>query len=160
MSSPSKRIAPPVGASCNRISFEVVVLPQPLSPMTPSVSPSSIAKSMPSTALTQPILRRGNDPVLTAKCLATPSSCNSGMLVLCGFGGERFGAPAARGPRCADADIARLVSGAARHRLRAARMKGAARRQPSQVGRLAGDGEQLALVAELWHRADQRLGVG
>src|SRR5260370_16938077 len=73
-------MAPAFGPSCNRISFEVVVLPQPASPMTPNVSPRSIAKSMPSTALTQPILRRGNEAVLTAKCLVRPSSSNSGGL--------------------------------------------------------------------------------
>src|SRR5207248_7306170 len=69
MSSPSKRMAPLVGPSCNRISFEVVVLPQPDSPITPRVSPGSTAKSMPSTALTQPIWRRGKSAIVTGKCL-------------------------------------------------------------------------------------------
>src|SRR6266851_10223273 len=158
MSSPSKRIAPAVGTSCNRISFEVVVLPQPDSPMTPKVSPRSIAKSMPSTALTQPILRRGNDAVLTAKCLVRPSSSKSGgMRFLCVLDGERLGENAARRPRRGDAHLRGLVVGAARQCLRAARVKGAARWQPRQIGRLAGNGEELALVAELRHRADQRL---
>ena len=39
MSSPSNRIAPAVGVSCSRISFEVVVLPHPDSPISPRVSP-------------------------------------------------------------------------------------------------------------------------
>ena len=38
MSRPSKAIAPDVGVSCSRISFEVVVFPHPDSPMRPSVS--------------------------------------------------------------------------------------------------------------------------
>ena len=40
MSWPSKRIVPAVGLSCSRISLEVVVLPQPDSPISPSVSPA------------------------------------------------------------------------------------------------------------------------
>src|SRR5438445_5779537 len=121
---------------------------------------------MPSTALTQPILRRGNAAVLTGKCFLTASSSNSGgMLVLCGrvgcgFGSERRGAPAARRPAGGDRGFTRLLDGAALHRLRAARVKGAAPRQRRQIGWLAGDREQLFLAAELWHRADQRLGVG
>src|SRR5579863_862649 len=98
MSSPSKRIAPPVGRSCNRISFEVVVLPQPDSPMTPRVSPAAIAKSIPSTALTQPTFLRGKSAVVTGKCLVRPSISKSGgdIYVLCcvlGGGGRHLGAP-------------------------------------------------------------------
>src|SRR5207248_7184880 len=104
MSSPSKRIAPAVGTSCNKISFEVVVLPQPDSPITPSVSPGSTAKSMPSTALTQPILRRGNSAIVIGKCLVSPSTSNSGddIDVLCGLPVLRLGAPAPRPPIAAD----------------------------------------------------------
>jgi len=45
MSRPSKVIVPAVGVSCSRINFEVVVFPQPDSPMSPGVSPAWMAKS-------------------------------------------------------------------------------------------------------------------
>src|SRR5437762_13532135 len=118
MSRPSKRIVPAVGLSCSRISFEVVVLPQPDSPITPRVSPASTAKSMPSTALTQPTRRRGNAEVTTGKYLATASTSSSGGdmngLFRCGL---LFGEPAPHRPRCTDPALAWLVVGAAGHRL-------------------------------------------
>src|SRR5438067_9978282 len=131
MSWPSKRIAPAVGASCNRISFEVVVLPQPDSPMTPSVSPGEIEKSTPSTALTHSIRRRGKTAVVTGKCLARPSISNSdvGMNILFGlFGGFCLGEPAARRPGAGEPRLARFLLGAARQGLGAARLEGAAGR--------------------------------
>src|SRR5436190_20069817 len=111
MSSPSKRMAPLVGPSCNRISFEVVVLPQPDSPITPSVSPGSTAKSMPSTALTQPIWRRGNNAIVTGKCLVSPSTSNSGgdIETPCGLPVMPLGTPAPRQPIGPDPDIAWLL---------------------------------------------------
>src|SRR5881392_360324 len=144
MSSPSKRMAPLVGPSCNRISFEVVVLPQPDSPITPRVSPGSTAKSMPSTALTQPVWRRGNSAIVTGKCLVSPSTSNSGddIDILCGLPELRFGAPAPRPPFAGDPDLAGLLDAAARHRLGAARVEGAARRQRGKIGRMAGNGEE------------------
>src|SRR5712691_7903304 len=115
-------MAPAVGVSWRRISFEVVVLPQPLSPMTPRVSPDATAKSMPSTALTQATFFLGKTAVVTGKCLVRPSISNSGGMhvpwdfllgaALLRFGGLRFGTPAARGPRRADPHLARLVGGA------------------------------------------------
>src|SRR5713101_1866211 len=162
MSCPSNRIAPAVGVSCNRISFEVVVLPQPDSPMTPRVSPAPTAKSMPSTAFTQAVFLRGNSAVVTGKCLVRPSISNSGggMDFLCGIAGLRLGEPAPRRPRAADLHLWRLFAGATRQCRGAARVKGAARRQGREIGRLAGDREQLFLAAELRHRAEQGLGVG
>src|ERR1043165_8116046 len=107
MSWPSNRMAPLVGPSCNRISFEVVVLPQPDSPITPRVFPGSTAKSMPSTALTQPIWRRRNTAIINGKYLVRPSTSNSGGDIepLCGFPVLRLGAPAPRPPFAADPDF-------------------------------------------------------
>src|ERR1700674_10277 len=110
-------MAPAVGVSCSRISFEVVVLPHPDSPMTPRVSPAATAKSMPSTALTQATFLRGKTAVVTGKCLVRPSISNSGGMhvpwdFLCRAALLRFGAPAPRGPRRADRHLARLVGGA------------------------------------------------
>src|SRR5437763_2301338 len=124
MSSPSKRMAPLVGPSCNRISFEVVVLPQPDSPITPRVSPGSTAKSMPSTALTQPIWRRGNSAIVTGKCLVSPSTSNSGgdIETLCGLPVLRLGAPAPGPPFAGNSDIAGVLDDAARHRRGTARV--------------------------------------
>src|SRR5216683_5513677 len=162
MSCPSNRIAPAVGVSCNRISFEVVVLPQPDSPMTPRVSPAPTAKSMPSTAFTQAVFLRGNSAVVTGKCLVRPSISNSGggMDFLCGIDDLWLGEPAPGRPRATDLYLWRFFESAARQRRGAARVKGAARRQGGEIGRLARDGEQLLLAAELRHRAKQRLGVG
>src|SRR5712691_3460443 len=161
MSRPSNRIAPAVGDSCNRISFEVVVLPQPDSPMTPRVSPLPTAKSMPSTALTQAVFLRGNSAVVTGKCLVRPSISNSGggMDFLCGIADLWLGEPAPRRPRATDLYLWRFFGGAARQCRGAARVKGASRRQGGEIWRLARDGEQLLLAAELRHRAKQRLGV-
>ena len=57
MSCPSKLISPAVTSSKRIISLAVVLLPQPVSPTIPSVSPRRTSKLMPSTALTAPILR-------------------------------------------------------------------------------------------------------
>src|SRR6266481_9117672 len=78
MSSPPNRMVPAVGVSCSRISFDVVVLPHPDSPISPSVSPGQIAKSTPSTAFTQPIWRRSSIPVLTGKYFWRFSSSSNG----------------------------------------------------------------------------------
>src|SRR5438105_6202 len=149
MSSPSKRIAPAVGVSCNRISFEVVVLPQPDSPMTPRVSPESIVKSMPSTALTQAVFLRGKSAVVTGKCLVRPSISNSGggMDILCRITSLRLGEPAPRRPGVADLHLRRFIGRATRQGLRATRVKGASAGEGREIGRLARDGEQLLLAA-------------
>ena len=51
------KISPAVGSMARRMQRAVVVLPQPLSPTRPSVSPSSMWKSTPSTARTWPTVR-------------------------------------------------------------------------------------------------------
>src|SRR6516162_2926640 len=150
-------MVPAVGTSCSRISFDVVVLPQPDSPISPKVSPGKIAKSTPSTALTQPILRRNRLPVLTGKYFCRSLSSSSGADI----GLLRrllITEPAPRSPLDVDQPFHRLLFDTARHRMRASRVKGAARRQPCQIGWLSGDREQRLLAAELWHRAEQGLG--
>src|SRR3954447_16764733 len=151
-------MAPEVGLSCSRISLEVVVLPQPDSPITPSVSPAATAKSIPSTALTHPTVRRGKSAVVTGKYFVRPSISNSNddMRVPRGLDCLRFGAPAPRRPGAANMDLARLLVDAARQCLGAPRVKGATRRQGGEIGRLTRDREQLLLAAEFRHRAEQR----
>src|SRR5215469_16500627 len=108
-------MAPSVGFSCKRISFDVVVLPQPDSPMTPSVSPAPIAKLMPSTAFTQAIFLRGNNPTVTGKCLTRPSSSSRGGIGLpFGIGQLRLRTPTARRPTSFDDHLGRRFAGAAR----------------------------------------------
>ena len=66
MSLSSNRISPSVGSIRRRIVRPSVDLPQPDSPTTPSVSPSSTVRLTPSTALTSP-LRRASSPSSTGK---------------------------------------------------------------------------------------------
>src|SRR5215813_11394217 len=56
----------------------VVVLPQPLSPTRPKVSPRRTVKSIPSTALTSPTLRLVMIPSVTGKCIRSPLTSRSG----------------------------------------------------------------------------------
>src|SRR5438552_2546658 len=141
-SRPSKAIVPAVGVSCSRISLDVVVLPQPDSPMSPSVSPAWMVKSTPSTAFTT---------------LAPPSSrCRAGKCFF-KFRASRTGDAIAHQPAAGDAVVAgvnvlRLVGRAAREHFRAARVKGAARGQAGEVRRLARDRVERLLAAELRHR--------
>ena len=150
-------------------------MPQPDLPMTPTVSPGSIEKSMPSTALTQAICRRGNSAVVTGKCFVSPSISSSGCgmavlrAVISGWAPENgsrdvrcvaFGEPAPRRPGFGDRHLGRLFRRTLRQRIGTARVEGAARRQGREIGRLARDREQLFLAAELRHRAEQRLRVG
>ena len=57
MSVPSNVIEPSVGSSSRIIARPVVLLPQPDSPTSPSVSPFAIEKLTPSTARTSPMWR-------------------------------------------------------------------------------------------------------
>ena len=66
MSFPSNKMLPEVGSVSLTIARPSVVFPQPLSPTSPSVSPGSIAKLTPSTALTWAQTRL-NNPCLTGK---------------------------------------------------------------------------------------------
>ena len=58
-----------MGAMARRMQREVVVLPQPLSPTRPSVSPSLTKKLTSSTARTLPIVLR-EEPLLDREVLA------------------------------------------------------------------------------------------
>ncbi len=54
MSMPSMRIEPASGLSSPSMALSVVVLPAPLGPRRPKISPSLISRVTPSTALTGP----------------------------------------------------------------------------------------------------------
>src|SRR5262245_46390203 len=151
MSRPSKRIIPAVGVSCRRISLEVVVFPHPDSPMSPSVSPAWIAKSMSSTALTT-VAGPPKSRCRTGKCFFRPRTSRTGEDIV--------QEPAAGDAPVARAEVRRLVGHAARHDLRAARVERAAGREPGQVRGLTADGIERFLAAELRHRADQGARVG
>src|SRR5271167_1430871 len=56
----------------------VVVLPQPLSPTSPKVSPRRTVKSIPSTAFTSPTFRLTTMPSVTGKCIRKPLTSRSG----------------------------------------------------------------------------------
>src|SRR6185312_11979817 len=158
MSSPSNRMLPAVGASWSRISLAVVVLPQPDSPMSPSVSPGMMAKSSDSTAFTQPVRRCNRLPVETGKYFCRPCTSSTGAVIflLCR---QRGGTPAARGPIRAEACIPRLVSQAARHHIGAPRMEGAARWELREIGWLAWNRIERFLAAELGDGTQQCTGV-
>src|SRR5262245_35815968 len=149
-SRPSNRIEPAVGASCNKISFEVVVLPQPDSPMRPSVSPDPIAKSTPSTAFTEAVSRE-RSPRRTGKCFFSPRTSRTG--------GAMFQKPAACDAAVGKLEVGRLRGRAALHGLATARMEGAPGRKAREVRRLPGDRVERLLAAELRHRAQQRARV-
>src|SRR5665213_1793388 len=83
----------------------IVVLPQPLSPTRPKVSPRRIVRSTPSTAFTSPILRRVTIPSVIGKCMRRPRTSTSGPAEFCPrelspreFGPREFG-PREFGPR-------------------------------------------------------------
>src|SRR6266436_3786879 len=158
MSSPPNRIVPAVGVSCSRISFDVVVLPHPDSPISPSVSPGQIAKSTPSTAFTQPIWRRSSIPVLTGKYFWRFSSSSNGAGIF--FLWLLIQQPALRRPVRANPLIVRVSGHALGHAMGASRVEGAARRRLGEVGGVPRDRVERLLAAELWHRAEQGLGVG
>src|SRR5215510_11209028 len=151
MSRPSKRIIPAVGVSCRRISLEVVVFPHPDSPMSPSVSPAWIAKSMSSTAFTT-VAGPPKSRCRRGKCFFSPRTSRTGEDIV--------QEPAAGDAPVARAEVTRLVGHATRHDLRAARVERAAGREPGQVRGLAADGIERLLAAELRHRADQGARVG
>src|SRR5438105_14069739 len=69
MSSPSSRTLPEVGSSSLTSSRAVVLLPQPVSPTIPSVSPGLTENETPSTALTAPVRRCKMMPWVIGKCL-------------------------------------------------------------------------------------------
>ena len=58
----------------------VVVLPQPLSPTSPNVSPRRTVKSIPSTAFTSPTLRFMMIPSVIGKCICNALTSRSGLV--------------------------------------------------------------------------------
>src|SRR5215472_6855603 len=76
ISSPPKRIEPVVGSSRRRMQRPIVVLPEPDSPTSPSVSPRLMLNETPSTALTSATWRE-NTPAVIGKYFVTPSTSTS-----------------------------------------------------------------------------------
>src|SRR5712691_2847655 len=148
-------MVPAVGASAARMSFAVVVLPQPDSPTRPRVSPVLIVKLTPSTALTQPRLLPRREPP-TGKYFLRPRTSSNGSLT----GGLLQGLPAPDGPAVAQGLLAGLFSTATVQGVRAAGVKAAARRQGREIWRLAGDGVERLLAPQLRHGVEQSSGVG
>ena len=104
MSCPSKMMWPRVGSMARRTSRPVVVLPQPDSPTSPSVSPGSMAKLTPSTAWTTRGVRPGHSAARglprIGKCLtrsATSSSGAGGITTLPRGGRQPHGRPRGTG---------------------------------------------------------------
>src|SRR5215813_7685776 len=112
------------------MSLDVVVLPHPDSPMSPSVSPAPMARSTPSTAFTHvagpPRSRRR-----TGKCFFSARTSRTGEDIV--------QEPAPRDAAVARANVARLLGHAARHDVGAARMKGAPGGETGQVRGLPAD---------------------
>ena len=77
---PSKKMRPPVGGLRRMIARPVVLLPQPDSPTSPSVSPRSISNVTPSTAWTSPTWRCRMIPSRIGNQTFRPSSRRSGTL--------------------------------------------------------------------------------
>src|SRR5215468_1783996 len=103
---------PAVGCSAARISFEVVVLPQPDSPTRPRVSPWLMVKLTPSTALTQPRPLPSREPP-TAKYFLRPRTSSNGS----GMFGLLEGQPAPDDSAVAQVLLTGLLSPAAFQRL-------------------------------------------
>ena len=72
-STPSRRIEPSRGSMMRTIARPTVVLPNPDSPTSPSVSPRLIVRLTPSTAWTQPVVRR-RIPLVTGNQTRRPST--------------------------------------------------------------------------------------
>src|SRR5438105_13343926 len=106
-----------------------------------------MAKSTPSTAFTHvavpPSSRRR-----AGKCFFSPRTSRTGEDIV--------QEPAPGDAAVAQNDVARLVTHAARHDVGTPRVEGTPRGQVRQIGRLAADGVERLLVAELRHRAEQR----
>src|SRR5262245_34737828 len=154
MGSPSNRILPDVGARSFMIIRPVVVLPQPDSPTSPTVSPRPMSKVMPSTARTAAAGPRARSPWRTGKCLTRFSTWISGA------GISVLGEEAADAPAVAVVGQRHVALLARRLGLVAARGERAARRQARGVGRPSLDGHQALLgPAELRQGVDEAPGV-
>jgi hypothetical protein len=77
MSEPLSLMLPAVGSISRRTVRPTVVLPQPDSPTSPSVSPGRIEKLTPSTANTRPAARR-NIPFWIVKCFLRSVTSRTG----------------------------------------------------------------------------------
>src|SRR3989449_3333993 len=154
---PANSMAPAVGSSAASTSFDVVVLPHPDSPTSPSVSPGLIVKLIPSTALTTPRVLPKSEPP-TGKCFRRSRTSSSGLSTPGGLLVE--GQPAPHVAVAVQVVLPRFLDAAAIHRLPAAGMEAAAGREGRKIRRLARDTVERLLDAELRDRVQQRLGIG
>ena len=125
---PRKRIAPPVVGTSRTSARISVVLPQPDSPTTPSVSPSRSANDTSSTACTAPALRSMITPRLIGKSTRRCSTSSS----------ERR--RAARGSRDASGCGVRLARRSRDHRSRRSRARSG--RRPTRSSRFCSSSSQ------------------
>ena len=134
-SRPSNSTSPAVGSISRSTQRPVVLLPQPDSPTTPSVSPAASSKLTPSTACTWSTTRRSTPPRI-GKCFFRSLTCSSG-----GCSCSRSRMQATRWPGA----TSRSGGVAWRHSARdmlAARGEAAAFGRVDQLGHGAGDGLQ------------------
>src|SRR5262245_65902018 len=142
---------PVVGVSSARMSFDVVVLPQPDSPTTLSVEPAGMAKETPTTARTTPV-EKPRPPRRTRKCLVRFETSSTGVPFDSGLTMK----PAARRVAGRDRDLRRRL-GAAIERRGTARRERAPRVEPGEVGWLTRNRRQaLTPHAEARDRLEQR----
>src|SRR5690349_16253687 len=164
---PSNRISPAVGAISFMIIRPVVVLPQPDSPTSPTVSPRRMSKLMPSTARTAAGGPLAQSPRRTGKCLTrflTSSSlgCSSGApdgaAIVMSLLREQA---ANRPPVAAGLDERHVARLALRTRPVAARREGTSGGQVRGIGRAPLDRHQpLVGAPELGQRVDEPARVG
>src|SRR5438128_8726985 len=148
-------MAPAVGSSAASTSFDVVVLPHPDSPTSPSVSPGLIVKLIPSTALTTPRVLPKSDPP-TGKCFWRSRTSSNGLCTRQRLDRQ----PAPGGAVAVQVELRRLLDAAAIDRPLATRMEAAPGRQLGEVRGLAGDPVERLLHAALWDGAEQPCSVG
>ena len=181
MSWPSKTIFPSVTGCSRAMQRASVDLPQPVSPTSPSVSPSRICRLTPSTACTNRCSRLTSEALRSGKCLTMPVSSSSAgpasaaadacraAVISTGTGTRRATAPAAESGSqqadwwpglAADRVQRRRLGGAPVEGEPAARPERAARRLGQHARRLAGDGPQPPGVAGHRDRLQQPARVG
>src|SRR5262245_33422602 len=140
------------------MTFAVVVLPQPDSPMSPKVSPWYTVKSTPSTAFTQTAFRLRKRLCLMLKYFVRRRASRSGLAMRDLY--LVIDEPTARHSPIAKAEIFGFLQRTARHRTTTTGVKVAPRRQACQIRRLTGDGVEGILATELRDRTKQGFGVG
>ena len=146
MSSPSRRIVPAVGSIRRSSSLPTVDLPQPDLPTRHSVSPGSIAKLTPSTALTSATVRASR-PRCSGKCFFRSSTSTTGRHARAPPVGEHaLGLVAGDHMAAADRAQRRRLDAAALDRVGAARREGAALDRLAQRRHDAGDLGEAALA--------------